>query len=70
MRARGGTALGPALLIATTMAAKIPGSKVIMCTDGEANLGIGSLGHNNDWENVMEKGTFYEEVATDAASKG
>lgn len=37
------TALGPAMLIAVAMASKAAGSKVIMCTDGLANRGIGSL---------------------------
>lgn len=43
MEEGGQTALGPALLIAVTMACKVTGSKVIMCTDGLANVGLGSL---------------------------
>ena len=40
----GSTALGPALLSAIEMAtAGKRGSKVVVCTDGLANLGIGSL---------------------------
>jgi hypothetical protein len=30
----GSTALGPALLVSTAIAAQKPGSKVILCTDG------------------------------------
>ena len=39
----GCTALGPALLASVAMAGNIKGSKVIICTDGQANVGIGSL---------------------------
>lgn len=66
MRAHGSTALGPALLISTVMAAHHPGSKVIICTDGEANTGIGSF-ENGD---VFHEGQFYEEVGMEASSKG
>lgn len=40
----GPTALGPALLASVTLAAAgKPGSKVIICTDGLANVGVGNL---------------------------
>merc|ERR1711871_1845768 len=39
----GATALGPALAAGIAMAGKIPGSKVVVCTDGLANVGLGSL---------------------------
>lgn len=42
--AKGQTALGPALVTALDIAAKgNPGSSVILCTDGLANIGIGQL---------------------------
>ncbi|XP_076077752.1 circularly permutated Ras protein 1-like [Mytilus galloprovincialis] len=62
----GATALGPTLLIAVTMAAQHPGSKVIICTDGMANVGMGRLDNDNE----LHEGEFYEEVGLDAASKG
>ena len=62
----GATALGPALLIATTMAAQHAGSKVIVCTDGMANIGMGRL----DQEDQMQEGEFYEEVGLEASTKG
>ena len=62
----GATALGPALLIATTMAAQHAGSKVIVCTDGMANIGMGRL----DQEDQMHEGEFYEEVGLEASTKG
>ena len=37
------TALGPGLLSAISLAANIKGSKVIICTDGCANVGFGSI---------------------------
>ena len=39
----GSTALGPALAISAGMIADSPMSEVILCTDGEPNVGIGSL---------------------------
>jgi len=42
--AKGQTALGPALITALEIAAKgSPGSSVILCTDGLANVGVGLL---------------------------
>lgn len=39
----GSTALGPALVTAIEVASKgSPGSRVVICTDGEANMGVGS----------------------------
>ena len=39
----GSTALGPALAISAGIVADSPMSEVILCTDGEPNVGIGSL---------------------------
>lgn len=60
----GATALGPALLYSILVASKKPGSKVILCTDGLANKGVGQLDGNED------QTTFYNELATLATSKG
>lgn len=44
MQAKGQTALGPGLLASLTLAAQgKPGSMVILCTDGLANIGLGQL---------------------------
>ena len=40
----GGTALGPGLSTSVGIARKFPGAEVIICTDGEPNSGVGSLG--------------------------
>ena len=43
-QATGQTALGPALLSSLQLAAKgKPGSMIVLCTDGLANKGLGSL---------------------------
>ncbi|XP_070190102.1 circularly permutated Ras protein 1-like isoform X2 [Littorina saxatilis] len=64
----GSTALGPALIIALSMASKHPGSKVIICTDGKSNEGVGKV------ENVTaadpDPDDFYEGVAKTANDKG
>ena len=40
----GATALGPSVLTAVAMAGKIKeGSTVVICTDGLANIGVGSF---------------------------
>ena len=39
----GGTALGPALAISAGIISEAPMSEVILCTDGEPNVGIGLL---------------------------
>ena len=42
LRVKGRTALGPAVLTSVAMASKgAPGSQVIICTDGMANVGLG-----------------------------
>jgi hypothetical protein len=43
-QAKGQTALGPALLSSIEVASKgSPGSSVVLCTDGLANIGVGLL---------------------------
>merc|ERR1719361_2295577 len=43
LKETGQTALGPALAVSIAMASSQPGSQVILCTDGLANVGVGSL---------------------------
>ena len=46
LQVKGSTALGPAVLTSVAMASKgAPGSQVIICTDGEANVGLGAFGY-------------------------
>jgi len=59
------TALGPALVVSIFMASKVPGSKVVLCTDGCANVGVGSLETN-----YAEASEFYERLGQTASSLG
>lgn len=53
LQEEGGTALGPALLLSIAMAGKQPGSHVVLCTDGKANIGIGALDQGSEEINLM-----------------
>ncbi|XP_071136919.1 circularly permutated Ras protein 1-like [Mytilus edulis] len=67
----GWTALGPALCIAVGMAGKCPGSKVIVCTDGMANEGVGSVEtYRCSRDEGANSEQFYEDVAMEAAKQG
>jgi hypothetical protein len=59
----GATALGPALLISLSIASQVRGSQVILCTDGKANVGVGSLEDEQDTQ-------FYENVSDLAIESG
>jgi hypothetical protein len=54
------TALGPAVCVGLAIASVAPGSKVIVCTDGAANQGMGSL-DDRDKSKVAD---FYTKVGT------
>lgn len=57
----GKTALGPALLAAISLASKgKKGSMVIICTDGLANVGLGSLDLENE---QLESNKFYADAS-------
>lgn len=63
--AKGQTALGPALISAIEVASKgSPGSTVILCTDGLANIGVGLLDPLTE-----ESKKFYEDLAEVAKSR-
>lgn len=60
----GQTALGPALLVSCVLAQQKPGSKVILCTDGLANIGVGSMEiREKDEEQIKQ---FYHNIAKKA----
>lgn len=64
---KGTTALGPAILTSVAMASKgAPGSQVIVCTDGMANVGIGSFGRGGDAAATQ----FYDDVGKFAEDTG
>ncbi|XP_069481367.1 circularly permutated Ras protein 1-like [Ambystoma mexicanum] len=62
----GATALGPAAVIAIEMAAKQVGSKVIVCTDGLANTGLGFLDSMED--ELCESGSYFYTHLSETAS--
>jgi len=64
----GATALGPGLLVSVAIAAQTPGSKVVICTDGLANVGIGSL--DGDGESKAAAERFYETIGLYAKTRG
>jgi Mg-chelatase subunit ChlD len=66
----GSTALGPAALVAVGMASKAPSSKVIICTDGLANVGVGSLDGASSDEEKETLRQWYEQVGNLAKSAG
>eukprot|EP00727_Mastigamoeba_balamuthi_P005505 m51a1_g1574 hypothetical protein (906) ;mRNA; f:87526-90624 len=61
----GATALGPALILGIGIAGSAPGSSVVLCTDGLANQGLGSLeGKASDFV------AFYTECGEQAVLRG
>jgi hypothetical protein len=66
----GSTALGPALVVSVAMAAQCPGSKVIVCTDGMANVGLGNLDNIVNERQIEESEEFYTYLAGKAKEKG
>ena len=65
LHTKGCTALGPGLLISTVIAKKT-GGKVILCTDGMANEGLGRLEYNNSKDSIE----FYNRVSNEAKEGG
>ncbi|XP_037547571.1 circularly permutated Ras protein 1, partial [Nematolebias whitei] len=71
LSANGATALGPAALLAITMASRHPGSKVIICTDGKANAKLGNLEEeDNDARTLLSSTIFYQDLGEFAANQG
>ena len=65
----GATALGPALLVSLLMASRHRGSKVVVCTDGLANVGLGAV--EDDGEAVADAAEeFYRRVGLLAVEHG
>ncbi|KAM4715256.1 uncharacterized protein FYW61_018202 [Anableps anableps] len=71
LSANGETALGPAALLAVVMASRLPGSKVIICTDGKANAKLGNLEEeDNDARTLHSSTVFYQNIGEFAANQG
>lgn len=67
----GSTALGPAVITAVGLAGEgAPGSTVILCTDGLANIGLGALDEAKTEEQLLQIEKFYEAIGEYAKTKG
>lgn len=67
----GPTALGPAVLTSIAMASEgAPGSIVVVCTDGLANIGVGSFDEAKCEEDFKIIDEFYEMLGQFAKSNG
>ncbi|KAI3389976.1 hypothetical protein SNEBB_009182 [Seison nebaliae] len=54
LRCGGGTAMGPALYSAIRYTSRSPGSRVVILTDGEANIGMGKSGDKKFYQELGE----------------
>ncbi|XP_034020768.1 circularly permutated Ras protein 1 isoform X2 [Thalassophryne amazonica] len=67
----GATSLGPAVLASVAMASKYPGSKVILCTDGRANVGLGDMEQTpSSSSSSLICPYFYTQLAVQAVQSG
>lgn len=67
----GPTALGPAVLSSIALASEgAPGSQVVICTDGLANIGLGAFDEAKTEEQIAKVDEFYERAGELAKSKG
>ncbi|XP_019853243.1 PREDICTED: circularly permutated Ras protein 1 isoform X3 [Amphimedon queenslandica] len=66
----GQTALGPAALASVVIASQKPGSRVVLCTDGLANVGLGSLDVAGGGKAYASAENFYEDLGDIAMDKG
>jgi hypothetical protein len=60
----GNTALGPALAVSVGLASGRAGSKIVLCTDGMANNGVGAI---HDRKQIVD---FYGDIGRRAAEEG
>nr|XP_046176398.1 circularly permutated Ras protein 1-like [Oncorhynchus gorbuscha] len=70
LREHGATALGPAALVSVAMASRYVGSKVILCTDGRANIGLGLMEESPAPFSSPQSSYFYRQLAHEAANSG
>ncbi|XP_028263130.1 circularly permutated Ras protein 1 [Parambassis ranga] len=70
-REHGATCLGPAALASVAMASRYPGSKVVLCTDGRANIGLGEMEQTPSLcSSSSLTPYFYRQLAYQAVEKG
>lgn len=61
------TALGPALYYSVLVASRSKGSQVLLCTDGQANKGLGALDKKSA---LKQSRSFYNEITNLAVANG
>jgi hypothetical protein len=67
----GQTALGPAMLFSINLIKGVsPGSKIILCTDGISNIGLGALEGVTTEEELEKLRSFYTQLGIIAKEKG
>ncbi|XP_049336321.1 circularly permutated Ras protein 1-like isoform X1 [Astyanax mexicanus] len=67
----GASALGPAALVSITMASNHPGSKVLVCTDGVPDAGLGGLNPSLfPNRSIVSSSIFYRDLSETAAAHG
>lgn len=69
----GQTALGPAILLSINLINEnnIAGSRIVLCTDGISNIGLGSMdGNLNNEQGLIELKNFYSNLGLLAKEKG
>jgi hypothetical protein len=67
----GPTALGPAVATSIAMAGEgAPGSQVVICTDGLANIGLGAFDEAKTDDEMLKCEKFYETLGQYAKLKG
>nr|XP_040039111.1 circularly permutated Ras protein 1 isoform X1 [Gasterosteus aculeatus aculeatus] len=70
LREHGATSLGPAALVSVAMASRYPGSKVILCTDGKANIGLGEMEPSPSPSSSPTASYFYTRLGLQAVGSG
>ncbi|KAK5893173.1 hypothetical protein CgunFtcFv8_006069 [Champsocephalus gunnari] len=73
LREHGATSLGPAALASVAMASRYPGSKVVLCTDGRANIGLGEIEKPPSLSSLSPSSLtpyFYKQLAQQAVESG
>ncbi|CAJ1085812.1 circularly permutated Ras protein 1 [Xyrichtys novacula] len=70
LREHGATCLGPAALASVALASRYPGSKVILCTDGRANIGLGEIEQTSSLSSSSLTSYFYRKLALQAVQSG
>ena len=67
LHTEGSTALGSGLLLAVQLAGRVPGSRVVLCTDGCANHGLGKLEITTVQSQSPDQGpAFYQQLGENA----